>query len=59
MVMAGLCTLFTCCLVIFFRTNYRRLEAEEQATYGVKHSNGSCNGGGGVGGGEHAQSVET
>lgn len=33
MVMAGLCTFFTCCFVIFFHTRYRRLEAEEQATY--------------------------
>ncbi|XP_054453469.1 solute carrier family 49 member A3 [Anoplopoma fimbria] len=36
MVMAGLCTFFTCCFVIFFHTRYRRLEAEEQAVYGTK-----------------------
>ncbi|KAM9357359.1 solute carrier family 49 member A3 [Symphorus nematophorus] len=41
LVMAGLCSLFTCCFVIFFHTPYRRLEAEEQATYGTKQSNGS------------------
>ncbi|XP_068451526.1 solute carrier family 49 member A3 isoform X2 [Clinocottus analis] len=36
MVMAGLCTFFTCCFVILFSTRYRRLEAEEQAIYGTK-----------------------
>ncbi|XP_031722797.1 solute carrier family 49 member A3 [Anarrhichthys ocellatus] len=36
MVMAGLCTFFSCCFVIFFHTRYRRLEAEEQAVYGTK-----------------------
>ncbi|XP_056295292.1 solute carrier family 49 member A3 isoform X2 [Pseudoliparis swirei] len=36
MVMAGLCTFFNCCFVIFFNTRYRRLEAEEQAVYGTK-----------------------
>ncbi|XP_044060304.1 solute carrier family 49 member A3 [Siniperca chuatsi] len=41
LVMAGLCSLFTCCFVIFFHTRYRRLEAEEQATYGTKQSTGS------------------
>lgn len=41
MVMAGLCSFFTCCFVIFFHTRYRRLEAEEQATFGTKQSNGS------------------
>lgn len=38
MVMAGLCTLFTCCFLIFFNTHYRRLEAEEQATYRTRES---------------------
>ncbi|XP_076594739.1 solute carrier family 49 member A3 [Chaetodon auriga] len=33
LVMAGLCSLFSCCFVIFFHTRYRRLEAEEEATY--------------------------
>ncbi|XP_049442480.1 solute carrier family 49 member A3 isoform X2 [Epinephelus fuscoguttatus] len=33
LVMAGLCSFFTCCFLIFFNTRYRRLEAEEQATY--------------------------
>lgn len=28
LLLAGLCTLFTCVLVIFFNTPYRRLEAE-------------------------------
>ncbi|XP_034398905.1 solute carrier family 49 member A3-like [Cyclopterus lumpus] len=36
MLMAGLCTFFSCCFVIFFNTRYRRLEAEEQAVYGTK-----------------------
>lgn len=34
MVMAGLFVVFTICFVLFFHTRYRRLEAEEQATYG-------------------------
>ncbi|KAI3351420.1 hypothetical protein L3Q82_020277 [Scortum barcoo] len=42
MVLAGLCTLFTCTFVIFFDTPYRRLEAEERAMYGTKQSNGSA-----------------
>lgn len=41
MVLAGLCTLFTCTFVIFFDTPYRRLQAEERAMYGTKRSNGS------------------
>ncbi|KAM7389365.1 hypothetical protein PAMP_023349 [Pampus punctatissimus] len=52
MVMAGLCSVFTCCFVIFFYTRYRRLEAEEAATYGTKHGNSSS-------ATEHAPSVET
>lgn len=43
LVMAGLCSLFTCAFVIFFNTRYRRLEAEEQATYGVNRTNGTIN----------------
>ncbi|XP_024238810.1 solute carrier family 49 member A3 isoform X2 [Oncorhynchus tshawytscha] len=31
LVMAGLCSAFTCCFVIFFHTEYRRLDAEAQA----------------------------
>ncbi|CAN9493201.1 unnamed protein product [Ophioblennius macclurei] len=31
MVMAALCTLSTCCFVLFFHTRYRRLEAEQRA----------------------------
>ncbi|XP_034740069.1 solute carrier family 49 member A3 isoform X1 [Etheostoma cragini] len=38
LVMAGLLSFFTCCFVIFFHTRYRRLEAEEQATYGTRES---------------------
>ncbi|XP_060935825.1 solute carrier family 49 member A3 [Limanda limanda] len=38
MVMAGLCTLFSCCFVILFHTRYRRLEAEMEATYGTKRT---------------------
>lgn len=36
LVMAGLCVLFSCCFVIFFHTRYRRLEAEEEASYRTK-----------------------
>uniref|UniRef100_A0A7N6B9F4 Major facilitator superfamily (MFS) profile domain-containing protein n=1 Tax=Anabas testudineus TaxID=64144 RepID=A0A7N6B9F4_ANATE len=42
LVMAGLCTLFTCCFVLLFHTRYRRLEAEEQATYGTRSINNSA-----------------
>lgn len=42
LLMAGLCALSTCCFVIFFHTRYRRLEAEEQATYGINRCNGSA-----------------
>ncbi|XP_059202858.1 solute carrier family 49 member A3 [Centropristis striata] len=52
LVMAGLCSFFTCCFVIFFHTRYRRLEAEEQATYGTKQKNSLTPS-------EHHQSVET
>ncbi|XP_018535134.1 solute carrier family 49 member A3 [Lates calcarifer] len=52
LVMAGLCSLFTCCFVMFFHTRYRRLEAEEQATYGTKQINGSTPS-------DHAPSAET
>lgn len=38
LVMAGLLSFFACCFVIFFHTRYRRLEAEEQATYRTKKS---------------------
>uniref|UniRef100_A0A667YLE7 Solute carrier family 49 member 3 n=1 Tax=Myripristis murdjan TaxID=586833 RepID=A0A667YLE7_9TELE len=34
LVMAGLCTLFSCSFVIFFNTRYRRLEAEAQTETG-------------------------
>ncbi|XP_077435045.1 solute carrier family 49 member A3 [Vanacampus margaritifer] len=34
MVLAVLTTVFTCVFIIFFRTRYKRLEAEEDATYG-------------------------
>lgn len=36
MVMAGLLSFFTCIFVIFFHTRYKRLEAEEEATYGTE-----------------------
>ncbi|XP_040904102.1 solute carrier family 49 member A3 [Toxotes jaculatrix] len=52
LVMAGLCTFFACCFVIFFHTRYRRLEAEEEATYRTKQINGSTTS-------DHASSVET
>ncbi|XP_058505070.1 solute carrier family 49 member A3 [Solea solea] len=42
MVMAGLCSVFACGLVIFFHTRYRRLEAEEDATYGTKQRKSSA-----------------
>ncbi|XP_053778765.1 solute carrier family 49 member A3 isoform X2 [Desmodus rotundus] len=32
LLMAGLCTLFSCCLVLFFHTPYRRLQAEAGAS---------------------------
>ncbi|XP_041845499.1 solute carrier family 49 member A3 isoform X2 [Melanotaenia boesemani] len=51
MVMAGLCAFFTCCFVIFFHTSYRRLEAEQEATYKTKqHSDATSR--------EHTPSVE-
>ncbi|KAM7418155.1 hypothetical protein PAMA_017685 [Pampus argenteus] len=52
MVMAGLCSVFTCCFVIFFHTRYRRLEAEAAATYGTRDGNSSS-------ATERAPSVET
>lgn len=52
LMMAGLCSFFTCFFVIFFHTRYRRLEAEEQATYGTTQSSKSSSGDG-------AASVET
>nr|XP_019968463.1 PREDICTED: major facilitator superfamily domain-containing protein 7-like [Paralichthys olivaceus] len=42
LVMAGLCSLFSCCFVIFFHTRYRRLEAETEATYGPKLTSSSA-----------------
>uniref|UniRef100_A0A3B4BAA2 Uncharacterized protein n=1 Tax=Periophthalmus magnuspinnatus TaxID=409849 RepID=A0A3B4BAA2_9GOBI len=36
MLLAGLCAFFTSVFVLFFRSRYRRLEAEEQACYGSK-----------------------
>lgn len=33
MVVAGLCTLSSCCFVLLFHTHYRRLEAEQRAKY--------------------------
>ncbi|XP_041800009.1 solute carrier family 49 member A3 [Chelmon rostratus] len=50
LVMAGLCSFFTCCFVIFFHTRYRRLEAEEEATY--RRSSCSTNA-------EHAPTADT
>ncbi|KAK2848785.1 hypothetical protein Q5P01_008619 [Channa striata] len=47
LVLAGLCTLFTCFFVLVFHTRYRRLEAEEQAIYGNSATS------------EHATNVET
>ncbi|XP_069564053.1 solute carrier family 49 member A3 [Brachyistius frenatus] len=44
LVMAGLCTLSTCVFVIFFNTRYKRVEAEEQVTYGIKENNYCGNG---------------
>ncbi|XP_053735705.1 solute carrier family 49 member A3 [Synchiropus splendidus] len=38
LVMSGLCSFFTCFFVIFFHTRYRRLEAEEDATYRGEHA---------------------
>ncbi|XP_035504994.1 solute carrier family 49 member A3 [Scophthalmus maximus] len=36
LVMSGLFSFFTCGFVLFFHTRYRRLEAEQEATYGTK-----------------------
>ncbi|XP_055015336.1 solute carrier family 49 member A3 isoform X2 [Boleophthalmus pectinirostris] len=36
MLLAGLCSFFTCIFVLFFHSRYRRLEAEELAQYGTK-----------------------
>ncbi|XP_012590346.1 PREDICTED: major facilitator superfamily domain-containing protein 7, partial [Condylura cristata] len=36
LLMAGLCTLFTCLLVLFFHTPYRRLQAEANASLTVQ-----------------------
>ncbi|KAK6298995.1 hypothetical protein J4Q44_G00305050 [Coregonus suidteri] len=42
LVMAGLCSVFTCCFAIFFHTEYRRLDAEAQAG-GKKPTLTTCN----------------
>ncbi|XP_023249343.1 major facilitator superfamily domain-containing protein 7 [Seriola lalandi dorsalis] len=42
LVMAGLCSVFTCCFIIFFHTRYRRLEAEEEAMYVTPQINDSA-----------------
>ncbi|XP_034038091.1 solute carrier family 49 member A3 [Thalassophryne amazonica] len=34
LVMAGLCTFFICCFILFFHTNYKRLEAEQHSSNG-------------------------
>ncbi|XP_056142611.1 solute carrier family 49 member A3 [Lampris incognitus] len=40
LVMAGLCSVFTCGFNILFSTTYKRLEAEAEATQGTKQTNG-------------------
>ncbi|KAM4622164.1 solute carrier family 49 member A3 [Polymixia lowei] len=40
LVMAALCSVFSCVFVIFFNTRYRRLEAEAQAARDTKQING-------------------
>ncbi|XP_074529382.1 solute carrier family 49 member A3 [Halichoeres trimaculatus] len=52
MVMAGLFSLFTCIFVLFFDTRYKRLEAEEEAMYGIKPASGSTTT-------EHSLSINT
>ncbi|CAJ1059181.1 solute carrier family 49 member A3 [Xyrichtys novacula] len=52
MVLAGLFSLFTCIFVLFFHTRYKRLEAEEEATYGTKPGSGSTTT-------EHSLSINT
>ncbi|XP_022615647.1 major facilitator superfamily domain-containing protein 7 isoform X1 [Seriola dumerili] len=52
LVMAGLCSVFTCCFIIFFHTRYRRLEAEEEAMYVTPQINDSATG-------DDAPSVDT
>ncbi|KAG7237978.1 hypothetical protein INR49_031494 [Caranx melampygus] len=44
LVLAGLCSVFSCCFVLFFNTRYRRLEAEEAATYGTSQTNDTAPG---------------
>lgn len=36
LLMAGLCTLFSCFLVLFFHTPYRRLQAEASASCSIQ-----------------------
>ncbi|XP_024116141.1 solute carrier family 49 member A3 [Oryzias melastigma] len=45
MVMAGLCSFFTCSFIILFHSRYRRLEAEEEATNRTKRFNSTATGG--------------
>lgn len=52
MVMAGLFSFFTCMFVLLFDTRYKRLEAEEEAMYGIKPASGSTTT-------EHSLSINT
>lgn len=45
MVMAGLCSFFSCSFIILFHSRYRRLEAEEEATNRTKRFNSTATGG--------------
>lgn len=40
LLMAGLCTLFSCVLVLFFHTPYRRMEAEARARSSIQNNSG-------------------
>lgn len=44
LLMAGLCTLFSCVLVLFFNTPYRRMEAEARARSSIQNiqNNSGC-----------------
>uniref|UniRef100_A0A3P9L6L8 Solute carrier family 49 member 3 n=1 Tax=Oryzias latipes TaxID=8090 RepID=A0A3P9L6L8_ORYLA len=42
MVMAGLCSFFSCIFIVFFHSRYRRLEAEQEASYRPKRGNATA-----------------
>uniref|UniRef100_A0A8C8E1P6 Solute carrier family 49 member 3 n=1 Tax=Oryzias sinensis TaxID=183150 RepID=A0A8C8E1P6_9TELE len=42
MVLAGLCSFFCCIFIVFFHSRYRRLEAEQEASYRPKRGNSTA-----------------